>query len=184
MNYKIIRSKRKTLAIEISIKNGLVVRAPANIKREKIDEFINANKDWIKTKSAKINEAKIIRQNITKLKPEEISHLEEQARKIIPSKVEYYSQKMGISYGKITIKILKSRWGSCSSKGNLNFNFLLMLMPTDVIDSVIAHEVCHLKELNHSKNFYALLLNICPNYWEAQVWLKENGSKIMARLAD
>ncbi len=181
MNYKLIRSKRKTLAIEISIKNGFVVRAPIKTTTEEINKFINENEQWIKSKIAKINEAKNL-PKINKLNPEEISYLKEQARKIIPELVEHYANLIGVSYGKITIKSQKSRWGSCSNKGNLNFNFLLMLMPDDIINSIIAHEVCHLKEMNHSKNFYALVLNICPNYKNSLAWLKKNGSKIMARL--
>ncbi|MBR2208953.1 MAG: M48 family metallopeptidase [Synergistaceae bacterium] len=183
MKYKIIRSKRKTLAIEISLKNGFVVRSPLRVKREDIDKFVNEHEEWIKNKLAKINEIKNI-PTISKLNSEEISFMKEQARKIISEQVKNYSQKIGVSFGKITIRSQRSRWGSCSSKGNLNFNFLLMLTPPDVLNSVIVHEVCHLKEMNHSENFYALVLSICPNYWEAHAWLRENGSKIMARLDD
>ena len=183
MKYKIIHSKRKTLAVEISLKNGLVVRAPMSVEHKEIEKFVNANEKWILSKLAKINEVKSITP-ANKLTPEEISSIKEQARKIIHDRVEKYSQKIGVSYGKITIRSQKSRWGSCSSMGNLNFNFLLMLMPPDVLDAVVAHEVCHLKEMNHSKNFYTLVLSICPNYWECHAWLKENGSKIMTRLCD
>ena len=181
MNYKLIRSNRKTLAIEISIKNGFLIRAPIKTTTEEINKFIKENEQWIKSKIAKVNEAKNFPE-INKLNDEEISCLKERARKVIPELVEYYAKLIGVSYGKITIKSQKSRWGSCSSKGNLNFNFLLMLMPDDVINYIIAHEVCHLKEMNHSKNFYEIVLNICPNYKKSIAWLKKNGSKIMARL--
>ena len=72
----------------------------------------------------------------------------------IPGRVKYYADIIGVTYGKITIRNQKTRWGSCSSKGNLNFNCLLMLMPPEVIDYVVVHELCHRKQMNHSKAFW------------------------------
>ena len=77
--------------------------------------------------------------------------LADQAVKTIPEKVRYYAPLVGVTYGRITIRNQRTRWGSCSSKGNLNFNCLLMLAPPEVLDSVVVHELCHRKEMNHSK---------------------------------
>ena len=85
---------------------------------------------------------------------------------------------LGVTYGRITIRNQRSKWGSCSSKGNLNFNCLLMLTPPEVIDS----ELCHRKEMNHSERFYAEVLRIFPDYYKWNKWLKENGGAIIARM--
>ncbi len=89
---------------------------------------------------------------------------------------------MGVSYGRITIRSQRTRWGSCSSKGNLNFNCLLLLCPEAVQDYVVVHELCHRKELNHSPKFWAEVERICPDYKTHRKWLKENGSSLIGRL--
>ena len=102
--------------------------------------------------------------------------------KYIPERVAYYAPIAGVSYGRITIRNQKSRWGSCSAKGNLNFNCLLMLTPPEVIDSVVVHELCHRKEMNHSRRFYDEVLRVYPDYHIWNKWLKENGAAIMRRM--
>ena len=99
--------------------------------------------------------------------------------KVIPERVKYYAPQIGVRCGRITIRNQKTRWGSCSAKGNLNFNCLLMLTPPEVIDSVVVHELCHLKEMNHSKKFYDEILRVYPDYKKWDKWLKQNGSGIM-----
>ena len=95
--------------------------------------------------------------------------------------MRYYAPKVGVVYGSITIRCQKSRWGSCSSKGNLSFNCLLMLAPPEIIDSVVVHELCHRKEMNHSAAFYAHVLRVFPEYWTWRRWLKENGPALLLR---
>ncbi len=111
-----------------------------------------------------------------KLTEEELDALKEQASQVIPERVRFYAGKIGVTYGRITIRSQRTRWGSCSSKGNLNFNCLLMLMPPEVLDSVVVHELCHLKEMNHSRDFYDEILKVYPDYYRWNQWLKENGS--------
>ena len=100
----------------------------------------------------------------------------------IPKRVEYFAPKIGVRYGRITIRNQKSRWGSCSSKGNLNFNCLLMLTPPEIIDYVVVHELCHRKEMNHSFQFWALVEKVLPDYRERRKWLDENGGVIIGRM--
>ena len=83
---------------------------------------------------------------------------------------------MGISYGMISIREQKTRWGSCSSKGNLNFNWKLILMPEEILDYVVVHELAHRKEMNHSRAFWAIVEQVLPDYQERRDWLKKNGS--------
>jgi predicted metal-dependent hydrolase len=82
------------------------------------------------------------------------------------------------NYNRITIKDLKSRWGSCSQLRNLNFNFRLVLAPPAIVDYVIVHELCHLKELNHSKLFWLEVERFCPEYKQHRQWLKTNGQSL------
>lgn len=175
MEYKIIYSNRRTLALEI--RHGeLLVRAPRGMSESKIDEFVSSRSAWIEKHLKK--EVSIL----PSLSKEELDALYREAKAIIPLRVAYFAERLGVEYGRITVRCQGTRWGSCSSKGNLNFNCLLMLAPSAVLDGVVAHELCHLKEMNHSKRFYAHLLSICPDYYETKKWLKEHGEALMERV--
>ena len=112
----------------------------------------------------------------------DIQELADRALETIPERVRYYAPLVGVTYGRIMIKNQKSRWGSCSSKGNLNFNCLLMLTPPEVLDSVVVHELCHRKVMNHSQKFYDEVLKVYPDYWKWTKWLKTNGDILMKRM--
>ena len=118
----------------------------------------------------------------SRLTRQDIEELAREAVRVIPERVAYYAPKVGVTYGRITIRNQRSRWGSCSSKGNLNFNCLLMLAPREVLDSVIVHELCHRLEMNHSKRFYEHVLRVYPEYYRYHAWLKENGQALMRRM--
>ena len=120
--------------------------------------------------------------SIRPLTREQLEELKKEAALLIPERVRWYAARLGISYGRVTIRAQRSRWGSCSSKGNLNFNCLLMLAPREVIDSVIVHELCHLRELNHSPAFWELVYRAMPDYKSRDRWLKEHGRELMACL--
>ena len=105
--------------------------------------------------------------------------LADKALEVIPTRVEYFANIMGVTYGNITIRNQKTRWGSCSSKGNLNFNCLLMLAPSEILDYVVVHELCHRKQMNHSKAFWLEVEKVLPDYKESIEWLKEEGCQLM-----
>ena len=113
---------------------------------------------------------------------EEINDFAEKAMQIIPEKVKHYAALVGVDYGRITIRNQRTRWGSCSGKGNLNFNCLLVLFPDEMIDSVVVHELCHRKHMDHSKEFYAEVDRVFPEYRKCQKWLKENGGLYLRRM--
>ncbi|KPU43042.1 hypothetical protein OXPF_32920 [Oxobacter pfennigii] len=102
------------------------------------------------------------------------------AKDLIEQRVSYYSSIMGLSYNKVTIKDQKTRWGSCSKKGNLNFNYRLIMAPDEVADYVVIHELCHLKHLNHSEKFWNMVRMYMPDYEQSKKWLKDNGANLFA----
>lgn len=181
MNCKIIRSNRKSIGLEVSTE-GLVVRAPMRMSDAEINKFIIQNKGWIEKNLEKAAERQKVIDQFEPLTMDEIRALANQALKVIPERVKFYAPKVGVSYGRVTIRNQRTKWGSCSSKGNLNFNCLLMLTPPEVLDSVVVHELCHRKEMNHSEKFYAEVLRVFPDYWTWNKWLKENGDMLMKRM--
>ena len=180
---KIIRSaKRRTFGLQVKPQEGLIVHVPLQATQEQIEKFINNHKRWIEKHLKGMEERQKKLSSVEKLSVDEIRDLAGQALKLIPERVKYYAPLLGVTYGRIPITNQKSRWGSCTGRKNLNFNCLLMLTPPEVIDSVVVHELAHLKELNHSDRFYAEVLRVFPDYWKWYGWLKENGKDIMARM--
>ncbi len=96
----------------------------------------------------------------------------EQARELVRERVEFFNQSYGFNYNKIFIKNTRSRWGSCSTKGNLNFNYRVVFLPTLLADYIIVHELCHLGEFNHSAKFWSLVARAVPNYRTLRAKLK------------
>ena len=173
--YKLIRSSRKTIAIQIT-PEGVVVRAPLRISQAELDRFVNSKRDWIEGHLSKVPPA------LPMLSDAELGELADRARRVIPERVRHFALLVGVSYGTITIRRQKSRWGSCSAGGNLNFNCLLMLMPEDVIDYVVVHELCHRLQMNHSARFWAEVERVLPGYRTSLRWLKEHGTALIGRL--
>lgn len=189
MNVKIIRSNRKTLAIQINPDLSVTVRAPMYAPQSDIERILREKEGWIQKHIEKIREQEEKKKETQGesveseyLTNEEIKKLADKALQHIPKRVSYYAKQIGVTYGKITIRNQKTRWGSCSSKGNLNFNCLLMLTPSEVINYVVVHELCHRKEMNHSVAFWAEVEKVLPDYKEQVKWLKENGGKIIGRM--
>lgn len=195
MNITIVRSNRKTLAIQINPDLSVTVRAPIYASQREIERILKEKEGWIQKHIEKIREQEAKRKEMygekgeygksaerEYLSNEEIHKLAEKALEYIPKRVSYFAKQIGVTYGKITIRNQKTRWGSCSSKGNLNFNCLLMLTPPEVIDYVVVHELCHRKEMNHSGAFWAEVEKVIPDYKEQVKWLKENGEKIIGRM--
>ena len=181
MQAEVIRSRRKTLCVEI--RNGqVIVRAPLRVSGAEISRFLEEKKPWIEKHLARAMAQKEAAKDLPPLTEEDIRSLAEQAKALFPDRVAYFARLMGVTYGRITIRCQRTRWGSCSSKGNLNFNCLLMLVPRDVIDSVIVHELCHRLEMNHSKRFYEHVLRVYPDYYRDHAWLKEHGPELMRRM--
>ena len=175
--YQIIKSDRKTIAIQIKPDGQVVVRCPKRMRIEEARRFAESKADWIEKHLAKRP-----LQDVAKYTTKEIEQLREQARKFVTERVRYFAPIIGVSYGQIAIRTQHTRWGSCSSKGNLNFNCLLAIVPSEVLDYVVVHELCHRKELNHSERFWKEVERILPDYKARKKWLKDNGGALIAKL--
>ncbi len=177
----ILRSDRKTLSLEIKPDGTLLVRAPKRMPEREIRRFLQEKSDWIEKSLAKVECANRAGEQAP-LSPEDIRSLADKALVVIPPRVREFAARMGVSYGRITIRNQTGRWGSCSSLGNLNFNCLLMLAPAEVLDYVIVHELTHRKEMNHSPAFWAQVEAVLPDYRQREKWLKTQGKILLARM--
>lgn len=184
MNYttEIIKSRRKSIGFEIKEAGRLIVRAPFSMSRNQILREIELHRNWIDKHMQIMQERENGREKLPKFSYEEVEEMAKEALAEIPPRVKEYAAVLGVSYGRITIRNQKSRWGSCSAKGNLNFNCLLVKAPEEVRDYVIVHELCHRIEMNHSAQFWKLVESVLPDYKERRKWLKENGNALIERL--
>ena len=176
MEYTIIRSARKTLSIQLLPGGEVVVRAPNRMPKRDIERFLEEKRGWVEDHLGKLPELQ------PKLTDAELGKLARHAKEVLPEITAYYAPLVGVDYGRITIRAQRTRWGSCSAQGNLNFNCLLMLTPDDVIEYVVVHELCHRKEMNHSARFWAEVERVLPGYRESRRWLKEHGGGLIGRL--
>jgi hypothetical protein len=181
-NVEVRRSKRKSAAIKITADMQIVVFVPLYVSDNEIERLVISKSKWIDEHMLKVQSTIDERSKLEKITSEQIKELADQAVEYIPKRVKYYAENENFVYNKITIKNLVSRWGSCSTKGNLNFNCLLMLTPDYVIDYIVVHELCHLREMNHSEKFWAEVEKIMPDYQRAELWLKQNGGNLISRM--
>ena len=178
--YDIIRSNRKTIAIQIKGDGQVIVRAPLRMTEAEVLGFVDKKKAWIEKHLNTIEQRQTAPER--PFTAAELHELAVAAKEDIGRRVAKFAPIVGVTFGRITIRAQKSRWGSCSAKGNLNFNCLLMLCPEDVRDYVIVHELCHRKELNHSERFWNEVHRVLPSYDCARKWLKTNGVSFIRRI--
>ena len=181
-NAIVTRSRRRTISIEINDEGNLRVRAPYFTSNFEIDRFVRRNRNWILKQMEKSDARRALQGTIVPLTEREVEELAEQALQTLPARVEFFAWQMGVTYGRVTIRNQRTRWGSCSAKGNLNLNCLLMLLPEEIRDYVIVHELAHRKEMNHSARFWALVESMLPDYKARRKWLREHGEAVIARL--
>lgn len=176
----VVRSARKTIGLQVCENGDAVLRIPNQLSADALQKFLDSEHAWIWKKVEQMQTRMEQRQETGAVPVGELSRDElEKIKKKIESRVNAYKKVMGVTIGWITIRNQKTRWGSCSSKGNLNFNCLLMFAPPEVLDYVVVHELCHRKQMNHSKAFWAEVEKVFPDYKKSIKWLKEEGSQIM-----
>lgn len=162
LNYQLIRSKRKTVSIQLSKEGEVIVRAPLRLSVQEIEKVILRHTDWIAKHKEKMRQAQ--EHMPAPLSREEVEDLAMKAKRMLPGKVSAFSAQMKLSPTGITITAAKTRWGSCSGKNRLSFPYRLMLLPDELIDYIVVHELAHIQEKNHGPRFYALVAEFMPDY--------------------
>lgn len=214
---KIIRSKRKTLALVVKPDGSLIVRAPLRASEKMIREFVEKNRQWIETHQAKALDAlppskhyvpgemflflgtgyvleivktqkeDLLLENTFKLAESAQSRAplaferwyHKQAKAILQERVDLYARQHNFQYKRIGITSARTRWGSCSASGSLNFSWRLILAPLEVVDYVVVHELVHTVIHNHSRQFWQRVELIMPEYRERRTWLRKNGAPLL-----
>ena len=162
----LVRSSRKTLAVQIRADGTVIARAPLRMPKDHILCFLSEKASWIRMQQGKMQEREKMRQQARiHLDAAQEKELRERAKSVLAQR--------------ITVRDQKTRWGSCSQTGNLNFNFRLILAPLEVLDYVVVHELCHRRQMNHSAQFWQEVAQVLPDYRKRKAWLTENGWRLM-----
>jgi len=187
IEYRFIRSDRKSISIEIGEK-GLTVKAPPYAAMSEVHSFLNFKKRWIFAHMDAMQERIQKREdafqetasnNLTDLQKQALEkRYRAAAKEYIKKRVAHFATLLGVTYNTISIREQKTRWGSCSTKGTLSFHWKLILAPPQVLDYVVIHEVCHLLHMNHSPEFWNEVASLMPDYQTYRNWLKKNGSRL------
>lgn len=162
-DYTLIRSKRKTVSIQVDVNCNITVRAPLRISQKEIDRILFEKKEWLEKTVIFQREKK---KEVKEYSADEIELLRKKAKEVIPEKVKYYSEIMQLKPVLVKINSAKKRYGSCSGTNNLNFSLYLLDKDERFIDYVVVHEIAHIKYHNHSKDFYKLIEQYMPDYKE------------------
>ena len=173
--YELLRSRRRSMSLKVELDGTITVRAPFRTPPETADWFVESHRDWIEVRLRAGEQILAVRPSYT-----ETERLEgkKRAENVLKERCCYYAGLMGVSYGSITVREQKTRWGSCSAKGNLNFNWKLVLMPPELLDYVVVHELAHRKEMNHSPRFWAIVEKELPDYCNRREKLKILGRQL------
>ena len=176
----LVRSSRKTLAVQIRTDGTVIARAPLRMPKDRILCFLSEKASWIRMQQGKMQEREKMRQQARiHLDAAQEKELRERAKSVLAQRTAYFARQVGATYGRITVRDQKTRWGSCSQTGNLNFNFRLILAPLEVLDYVVVHELCHRRQMNHSTQFWQEVAQVLPDYRKRKAWLTENGWRLM-----
>ena len=180
MDYELIFADRRSIRLQLRDDGSLLVRAPRWMSRREVDAFVASKERWICEKRAILARGNRDWGGAA-LSPEELAQLRKAAQVDLGARLEKWSARLGVHPTKLTIRTQHARWGSCSSRGAISLNALLLLAPETVRDYVVVHELCHIKEMNHSRRFWAEVARILPNYAESRDWLKNNGHALLQR---
>ena len=170
--YTIKRSRRRTIGIEVTA-DGVLVRAPQRASTGEIQRAVASAEGWIEERMKRLEgeQQRAVRAGL--LSEEDIARLTARAKEYIPGRVAHYAPLIGVEPGRITIRKQKTKWGSCSSKGTVSLSLMLGEQEEDAVDYVIVHELCHLKEMNHSPRFWQLVESVLPDWRQRREKLRQ-----------
>ena len=163
MEYTLIRSRRRTLALQVTPEGEVIVRAPLRLARGTIDDFVRSREAWIEASLARVQTYRAAHPEPTE---DERRALLARAKAELPPRVAYWSAQMGLEPTRIRITSAKTRFGSCSAKDSICFSWRLMQYPPEAIDYVVVHELAHIRHHDHSADFYALVARYIPDWRE------------------
>lgn len=179
---QVIYSRRTTMGLEVRPDGTVAARVPMGTADKPLMAFVGERRQWIVEKWFLMEKRRQVMESRPPADYEENPSLERQYRELargrITERVRYYAAQMEVSYGRISIRAAKTRWGSCSAGGNLNFHWKLVLMPPEVLDYVVVHELAHRKEMNHSYRFWKVVEKVLPDYRQTREWLKQHGREV------
>jgi len=173
-----INKRSKSLRISIHPGGRVLVSVPCFVPEFFVNKFIFNKSDWIIEKMEELSKIKPIKLKSKKEQREDYLKYKDDALRIAEERLRYFNKFYNLKWGKITIRNQKTRWGSCSKKGNLNFNYKIALLDKEQSDYIIVHELCHLREFNHSQKFWDLVSIAVPRYKEIRKNLKFNNLKL------
>ena len=169
MEYELIRSDRRTIGLEVKRDGRVIVRAPRHLPQREIDRFLADRAAWIQ--NAKARQHSRAETHPEPTEAEKKAYIRA-AKEILPGRVDYWSKRMNLYPTQIRITSARTRFGSCSSQGHICFSWRLMQYPEEAIDYVVVHELAHLRHMNHSPAFYALVARYLPDWKRRKALLK------------
>lgn len=170
MEYRLIRSRRKTVGLEVTREGELLVRAPMRLPRREIDRILAEKQHWIQTSLARQAQR---RANHPEPDEARWAELLAQAKAYLPGRVAYYARLMGVEPTAVRFSRARTRFGSCSAKNSITFSLRLMDYPPAAVDYVVVHELAHIRHKNHEREFYAFVAGVLPDYKQREKLLKE-----------
>ncbi len=168
--YEIVRSGRRTVSLQVTRDGRVEVRCPLRMPLRQVRAFVEEHREWVSEHLTRARERMEERPMFTEA---EIRQYRKEARRVLTEKAGRWAARMGVTYGRIAIRQQATRWGSCSAKGNLNFNWVLALLPEELQDYVVVHELAHRREMNHSPRFWRIVEEQIPDYAVCRKRLKE-----------
>lgn len=169
MEYEVIRSHRRTMALEVRKDGSVVVRAPHFADSGTVARFVKSHEEWIAKKQEKMMRRTQTHPEPT---PQQVKHYRRMAQELLPVRLEYWSEIIGVQPAALHITSARTRFGSCSAKNSISFSWRLMQYSPETIDYVVVHELCHILHHDHSAAFWAEVSRYLPDYKERQKQLK------------
>ncbi len=169
MNYSVIRSDRKTLSLEVTREQKVIVRAPRRCAERRIEDFVRAHEGWIARALAR---QRAIAEAYPEPTAEEEARLRAAAKEFLPARTDYYAGLMGLRPQGVRITSARTRFGSCSANNHICYSWRLMMYPPEAIDYVVVHELAHIPHKNHGREFYACIAKILPDYKKRRALLR------------
>lgn len=167
---RVIQSRRKTASLEVKRTGEVIARVPLFLTVREMKEFVEGHLGWVLKKLAEVKTSS----NCDIPEPDELTQEQwQQILSLFARRISYYAEQMQVTYGRVTIRNQKTRWGSCSSKGNLNFNYRLAFLQPELLDYVVVHELAHRRHMNHSEQFWQEVARYCPDYRSCRKRLKQ-----------